>query len=436
MRVLVIGSGGREHALVWKLSQSPLVKKIFVAPGNAGMDDLAESLPLAVDKSVELADFAQSSRIDLTIVGPESPLVFGIVDYFKSRGLKIFGPSKAAARLEGSKGFAKSIMEKYGVPTARFRVFREMKEALGYIQKAPVPIVVKADGLAAGKGVVVAKEREEAARAVTGVLADRIFGEAGSQVVIEECLSGEEVSILAIADGVHCVLLESSQDHKRVFDADQGPNTGGMGAYSPVPMLDSQGIEQVRKKIFEPVLQGMAQEGTPFTGVLYAGLILTSEGPKVLEFNVRFGDPETQTVLPRLKTDLLELTLAAMKGEVDKVPLVWEPKACACVVLASAGYPGKYDVGRTIAGLDKLKDLPDTWVFHAGTRRQGTRVVTAGGRILNVVGLGNTLEAALAKAYQAVDQIQFEGKQFRRDIGAHALSYSQRQERNREAAKK
>ncbi len=433
MRILVIGSGGREHALVWKLAQSPLVKKIFVAPGNAGMDDLAESLPLAVDKSVELADFAQTSRIDLTIVGPESPLVFGIADYFKSRGLKIFGPSKAAARLEGSKAFAKTIMEKVGVPTARFRVFKELKEALEYLEKAPIPIVVKADGLAAGKGVVVAQTREEAAAAVTGILNSRIFGDAGVRVVIEECLFGEEVSILAVADGVRCVLLEPSQDHKRAFDGDQGPNTGGMGAYSPVPMLDSQGIEQVRARIFEPILKGMAQEGAPFAGILYAGLMLTSEGPKVLEFNVRFGDPEAQAVLPRLKTDLLGLFLAAMKGEVDQVPILWDKRACACVVLASSGYPGKYDVGRTITGLDKVKDLPDTWVFHAGTRKKGSRVVTAGGRILNVVGLGDTLEAALGRAYQAADQIQFEGRQFRRDIGAHALKH---QERSRETAKK
>ena len=436
MRILVIGSGGREHALVWKLSKSPLVKKIFVAPGNAGMDEVAESLPLAADKSVELADFAQTSQIDLTIVGPESPLVFGIVDYFNSRGLKIFGPSKAAARLEGSKAFAKTIMEKYGVPTARFRVFKELNEALEYLEKAQVPIVVKADGLAAGKGVIVAQTREEAAAAVTGILSSRIFGDAGVQVVMEECLSGEEVSILAVADGAHCLLLESSQDHKRAFDGDRGPNTGGMGAYSPVPMLDSQGIEQVRARIFEPVLKGMAEEGTPFTGILYAGLMLTAEGPKVLEFNVRFGDPEAQAILPRLKTDLLELFLAAVKGDLDKVPLVWDRSHSACVVLASAGYPGKYDVGRTITGLDKVKDLPDTWVFHAGTRKNGSRIVTSGGRILSVVGLGSTLEAALGRAYQAADQIQFEGKQFRRDIGAHALSYNQHQEKNRETAKK
>ncbi|MBI3615791.1 MAG: phosphoribosylamine--glycine ligase [Candidatus Omnitrophica bacterium] len=435
MRILVIGSGGREHALVWKLAQSPLVKKIFVAPGNAGIDEIAENLPLAADKPVELADFAQSSRIDLTIVGPESPLVFGIVDYFQSRGLKIFGPTKAAARLEGSKAFAKTIMERTGVPTARFQVFRDLKEAVATIEKAPVPIVVKADGLAAGKGVIVAKDREEAVKAVTGILADRVFGEAGGQVVIEECLSGEEVSILAIADGAHCILLESSQDHKRAFDGDQGPNTGGMGAYSPVPMLNGSGIEQVRKKIFEPVLKGMAKEGAPFTGVLYAGLMLTSDGPKVLEFNVRFGDPEAQAVLPRLKSDLMELILAAMKGEIHKVPVAWDSKASACVVLASAGYPGKYDVGRVITGLAQLKDLPDTLVFHAGTRRQGDRLTTSGGRILNVVGLGNNLEKALEKAYQAADQIQFEGKQCRRDIGAHALNFT-RQGRNREIAKR
>ncbi len=423
MRILVLGSGGREHALVWKLSQSRLVKKIFVAPGNGGMGDLAESLPLQADKPVELADFASASRIDLTVVGPEAPLVFGIVDYFKSRGLKIFGPTKAAARLEGSKVFAKQIMERTGVPTARFQAFRELKEALRYLEKLPVPMVVKADGLAAGKGVIVAQTREEAVKAVTAILRDRVFGEAGSQVVIEECLSGEEVSVLAVSDGSRFLLLESAQDHKRVFDADQGPNTGGMGAYSPVPMLEPGGMEQIRKKIFEPVIRGMAQQGTPFTGILYAGLMLTAEGPKVLEFNVRLGDPEAQAVLPRLKGDLVELLVAAVEGRLNRASTIWDSRACACVVLASAGYPGKYDVGRVIAGLNQVADLPDTLVFHAGTKRDGARLVTSGGRILNVVGLGLTLEQALEKCYRAADLIQFEGKQFRRDIGARALKY-------------
>ncbi len=423
MRVLVIGSGGREHALVWKLAQGKRVEKIFVAPGNGGMSDLAECLPLAADKAVELADFSQSARIDMTIVGPESPLVFGIVDYFKSRGLPIFGPSKAAARLEGSKVFAKSLMAQCGVPTAPSHVFRELEEARVFVEGSKMPLVVKADGLAGGKGAIVAKTPQEATQAVNQILGDRIFGDAGGQLVIEEYLTGEEVSILAFVDGSHLTLLAPSQDHKRALEGDEGLNTGGMGAYSPVPMLDSKRIEEIQKKIFEPIVQEMSQQGTPFVGILYAGLVLTREGPKVLEFNVRFGDPEAQAILPRLKTDLMELIVATVEGRLDKVPLVWDPRSCACVVLASAGYPGRYDVGRVITGLEQAADLSDTLIFHAGTKREGGRLVTCGGRILSVVGLGSSLEAALEKAYQAVDQIQFEGKQFRRDIGARALRY-------------
>ncbi|MBI3333610.1 MAG: phosphoribosylamine--glycine ligase [Candidatus Omnitrophica bacterium] len=421
MRILVIGAAGREHALVWKLAQSRKVQKIFAAPGNAGMSDLAECLPLGADKPVELADFAESGRIDLTVVGPEAPLVHGIVDYFRSRGLKIFGPTKAAARLEGSKAFAKSVMEKYGVPTAAFQVFKDQEKALEYLEGVKAPIVVKADGLAGGKGVIVAQTKEEAAKAVNSILKDKIFPEAGEQVVIEECLTGEEASILALVDGTHFLLLEPSQDHKRVFDGDQGPNTGGMGAYSPVPMVDASTIAEIRRKIFEPVVRGMQQEGCPFQGILYAGLMLTPQGPKVLEFNVRLGDPEAQAILPRLKSDLVELILAAMDGRLDQASAEWDSRSCACVVLASAGYPGKYDVGRVITGLNQVSDLEDAWVFHAATRREGNRWVTSGGRILNVVGVGAGLEAALGKAYQAADLVRFEGKHFRRDIGSHAL---------------
>ena len=423
MRILVIGSGGREHALVWKLAQSPRVKKIFVAPSNAGMNHLAEPLPLTADKTVDLANFAFSSKIDLTVVGPEAPLTYGIVDYFQSRKLPIFGPGKAAARLEGSKSFAKTMMQKYGVPTARFRVFRELQEALAYLEESDIPIVVKADGLAGGKGAVVARTKEEAVRTITNILGNRIFGEAGSQVVIEQCLTGEEVSVLAISDGTHFTLLDPSQDHKRAFDHDEGPNTGGMGAYSPVPMVNAKLFEQIRETVFTPMIRGMEKEGTPFQGILYAGLMLTSEGPKVLEFNVRFGDPEAQAILPRLKIDLLDLMLASLEGRLDKIPVSWDSRPSACVVLASGGYPEKYDVGRTITGLDKVSELPDTWVFHAGTKKHGQRLTTCAGRVLNVVSLGNTLEEALEKVYQAVDEIQFEGKQFRRDIGAHALRY-------------
>jgi len=421
VRILVIGSGGREHALVWKLAQSPMVDKIFAAPGNGGIGDLAECLPLGVDKTVELADFAQSSRIDLTVVGPETPLVYGMADYFKSRGLKIFGPSKGAARLEGSKVFAKTIMEKYGVPTARFRLFREEQEALQHVKTLKPPVVVKADGLAAGKGAVVAESREEAIHALTSMLKEKVFGAAGSQVVIEECLQGEEVSVLAIVDGTNFLLLEPSQDHKRALDGDRGPNTGGMGAYSPVPMIGAETLEQVRRKIFGPVVRGMAEQGIPFQGILYAGLMLTAEGPKVLEFNVRFGDPETQAILPRLKSDLAELLLAAVQGQLQGIRLVWDPRTAACVVLASQGYPGKYDMGREITGIKEAQELPETLIFHAGTKREAERWLTVGGRVFGVVGLGDGLESALDRAYQAAEKIQFEGKHFRRDIGARAL---------------
>ena len=423
MRILVIGSGGREHALVWKLSKSKLVKKIFVAPGNSGMEELAESLPIAVDKTVALADFAQSSKVDVTIVGSESPLVYGIADYFASRKLPIFGPTKAAARLEGSKVFSKKLMEKYGVPTAPFRIFRKEEEALGYLEGADFPIVIKADGLAGGKGALVARTHEEARKTVHGILTDRIFGEAGGQVVIEKHLTGEEVSILAFVDGEHFVLLPASQDHKQVFDNDQGPNTGGMGSYCPVPMVTQVLLEEIREKVFEPVVKAMAREGSPFQGILYAGLMLTSRGPQVLEFNVRLGDPEAQSILPLLKGDLMELIQATLERRLHQVKPSWEPRSCACVVLASEGYPGKYDLGREISGLKEVADLQDTLVFHGGTKREPGRLVTWGGRVLDVVGLGDTLESAVERVYDAVAKIRFQGMHFRSDIGTKAIKY-------------
>lgn len=421
MRILVVGSGGREHALAWKLAQCSRVKKVFVAPGNGGVGEVAECLPLAADKTVELADFTASSNIDLTVVGPENPLVYGIVDYFRERKLPIFGPTKAAARLEGSKAFSKQLMQEAGVPTAAFETFTDVAAAEAYLKSAPVPIVVKADGLAAGKGAVVAHSREEALAALHSMLRDRVFGEAGGRVVIEDYLEGEEVSVLGILDGDHALLLEPSQDHKRAFDGDQGPNTGGMGAICPVPRVDPALLAQIRTQIFEPVLRRMRMQGTPFQGILYAGLMLTPEGPKVLEFNVRFGDPETQTILPRLKNDFADLLMGAVEGRLNRFKLEWDPRAAACVVLASEGYPGKYDLGREITGLRDAADLPNAVVFHAGTRREGNRVLTSGGRVLNVVGLGDTLEAAVHRAYEAAEKIQFHGKQFRTDIGARAL---------------
>jgi len=421
MRILVVGSGGREHALVWKIAQSPQVDAIFAAPGNAGVAELAECLPLPIDKTVELADFAASQQIDLTVIGPETPLVNGIVDYFRERKLPIFGPTKAAAWLEGSKGFAKTLMQRCGVPTARFAIFRELDAALAEVKRVGAPVVVKADGLATGKGVVVAQTPEEAVHAVTRMLRERVFGESGSQVVIEDCLQGEEVSVMAFVDGSHVALLEPSQDHKRALDGDQGPNTGGMGAYSPVPMVGSETLDEIRRKVFEPIVHTMAQEGTPFKGLLYAGLMLTAEGPKVLEFNVRFGDPEAQALLPRLKTDLVDLLLACVEGRVDQVRLEWDPRACACVVLASQGYPGKYDMGREISGVKEASEQEGVVLFQAGTRREGGRLLTCGGRVFGVTGLGTSLDEALRRAYQAAEKIRFEGMHFRRDIGAHAL---------------
>ncbi len=421
MKILVVGSGGREHALVWKLAQSPRVTKIFAAPGNGGIAELAECLPFNADKTKELADFASAQSIDLTVVGPESPLVYGMVDYFQSRGLAIFGPTKAAARLEGSKAFAKELMAACGVPTAEFRNFRDPEEAYQYLDRCQGQVVVKADGLASGKGVIVTQSREEAKQAVKGIMGDRIFGDSGAQVVIEERLQGEEVSVLGIVDGSECVLLAPSQDHKQAWDGDQGPNTGGMGAYSPVPWLDAAKLESIRKTIFEPVIRRMKSEGTPFQGVLYAGLMLTASGPKVLEFNVRFGDPETQAILPRLKSDLAELLWAAVEGKVSQVSPAWDSRVCGCVALASQGYPTKYDVGREIRGVENLSDWSQGLIFHAGTRQEGKRLITTGGRVLSVVGLGDTLEAALEQAYQAIGKISFEGMQYRRDIGHHAL---------------
>jgi len=370
---------------------------------------------------VELANFAAASLIDLTLVGPEGPLVHGIVDYFQQRGLPIFGPTKSAARLEGSKVFAKEIMQRYGVPTARFEAFHDLEEAIRHLERSPIPVVIKADGLAGGKGAIVAHSREEAIQAATHLLRDHLFGNAGTPVVVEECLQGEEVSILGVVDGPQVVLLEPSQDHKRAREGDQGPNTGGMGAYSPVSMLTPAQIQRIQTKIFEPVVQGMVAEGSPFRGILYAGLMLTADGPKVLEFNVRWGTPKTQVLLPRLRSDLVEGILAALEGRLDKVSLSWDPRVAGCVVLASQGYPGRYDLGREITGVGKAAEMPDTLIFHAGTKREGSRLLTYGGRVLNVVALGETLEEVRRKAYQAVDRIRFEGMQFRRDIGARAL---------------
>jgi phosphoribosylamine--glycine ligase len=421
MKVLVIGSGGREHALVWKLAQSPRVTKLFCAPGNAGIADLAECLPIGATEIASLAAFAAGEKIDLTVVGPEAPLCAGIVDIFQTCGLGIFGPNQSAARLEGSKVFSKQLLLKYKVPTAVAAIFDNADAARAHLRKVGAPVVVKADGLAAGKGVIVASSVEEAERSVTDIMEQRIFGAAGAQVVIEECLRGEELSVMALVDGKSFRTLASAQDHKRALDGDRGPNTGGMGAYSPTPVLDKKLDAQVAD-IFQRTLAGLQAEGIDYHGVLYAGLMITERGPQVLEFNCRFGDPETQAVLPRLKSDLVEVVEATIDGSLDGLKLAWKPEAAVCVVMAAGGYPGSYQKGLPIAGLKEAAKLDSVCVFHAGTRRQDDgAIVTDGGRILGVTALGRTIDGAARRAYEAVEQIHFDGAQFRRDIAARAM---------------
>jgi phosphoribosylamine--glycine ligase len=428
MKVLVIGSGGREHALVWKISQSRAyrqagkkIEKIYCAPGNAGITELAECVNIRSDNIPELKKFAIDQKIDLTIIGPEAPLAAGIVDEFKKNGLKIFGPSKAASKLEGSKIYAKEIMKKYDVPTAEFAEFTNEKEAINYLQDSNLPIVVKADGLAAGKGVVVARDFEEAEEAVHRMLVEREFGEASSKIIIEECLVGQEASILAFSDGKHLTVMQSAQDHKRIFDNDMGPNTGGMGAYSPAPMVTDKILKEVEDKVFRRMIDGMQKEGAPFVGVLYAGIMITKEGPKVLEFNVRFGDPETQPILMRLKTDIVDIIEHILEGKLDKIKIEWDKRAAVCVVLASKGYPGEYEKGKEISGLNDTKALKDAVVFHSGTSLKNGKVVTYGGRVLGVTAMADTIESAIKRAYSVVHMVKFDGMHYRSDIGRKAL---------------
>jgi phosphoribosylamine--glycine ligase len=423
MKILVVGSGGREHALAWKLSQSPLAEVVYCAPGNAGTARDVRNLNIAADDIPRLVKFAEENAIDLTVVGPEAPLVAGITDAFQKRGLLVFGPSAAAARLEGSKVFTKRLLRKANIPTAAFAVFSNFAEAEQYISDGDEqPMVVKADGLAAGKGVFVCANRQEAREAVRSILADRSFGDAGAQVVIEECLVGEEASILAIVDGDTIVPLDVSQDHKRALDGDEGPNTGGMGAYCPAPVVTPEIMDEIVRRVLIPTVHTMKQDGCPFNGVLYAGLMLTAGGPRVLEYNVRFGDPEAQPVLMRLKTDLLEILHLAASGKLDQLEgLEWDPRPAVCVVMASEGYPGGYAKGATITGIEQADQLPDTKVFHAGTALDGDNVVNSGGRVLGVTALGDTLADARERAYAAVDLISWNGAWCRRDISDKAL---------------
>ncbi len=421
MKILVVGSGGREHAIVWKLAHSPLADEIYCAPGNAGIADLAECVNIPADDVDTLLEFAQAEGIGLTVVGPEAPLAAGIVDKFTAAGLKIFGPSQKAAMIEGSKALAKEIMEKYNIPTAKYAAFRDKAAALAYLDANPAPIVVKADGLAAGKGVVVAMTTTEAKEAVESMLSGNAFGEAGARVVIEEYLEGEEVSVLAFSDGKTVLPMVSAQDHKRVFDDDKGPNTGGMGAYSPTPIYTPQLAEQVVQQVLQPAVDGLRQEGRLYKGVLYAGLMLTKQGVKVLEFNARFGDPETQAVLMRLQSDLVEIMLAVIDERLHEHELVWTEDAAVCVVMASGGYPGSYAKGQPISGLEQAAELADTVVFHAGTKFSAQQVVSDGGRVLGVTACAPSIKEAIDKAYAAVDLISWPDCFCRRDIGAKAL---------------
>lgn len=422
MKVLLLGSGGREHVLAWKISQSPLLTKLFVSPGNAGIREIAECVPLSLSDLDGLITFAKKESIDLTVVGPEAPLVDGIWDRFHAEGLKLFGPSRDAAELEGSKAFSKDMMHKYGIPTAHYEVFSNVNEAKHYAVEAEMPVVIKADGLAAGKGVVICKSSQEAVETLTRMMSEGAFGDAGKKVIIEELLEGEELSVLALTDGESVIPLASSQDHKRVYDYDRGPNTGGMGAYSPCPQVSREKFLEIVDISVKPMIKGMAAEGKPYRGLLYAGIMLTEKGPYVLEYNCRFGDPEAQAVIPRLKSDLLPVMMEIAEGKLKTKVLEWHEKACLAVVLASGGYPGAFEKGRVVAGLESCKNLADVHVFHAGTElnAQG-KVVTAGGRVFTVAGLGETLREAQEHAYQAVGKIQFEGVHYRRDIGKKAL---------------
>ena len=420
MKVLVIGSGGREHALVWKISQSPMVDKIYCAPGNAGIAQLAECVAIKAEDLDGLLDFALQNEIGLTVVGPEVPLTMGVVDKFQEKGLKIFGPSGRAAEIEGSKTFAKDLMAKYGIPTAKYGAFIDAEEAKAFLAEVGLPCVVKADGLAAGKGVLICETKEEAETAVDDILVDNKFGNAGSRVVVEEFLTGQEVSMLAFSDGKTIVPMVSSQDHKRIWDGDKGLNTGGMGAYSPAPVYTPDVHEIVVPQVLEATIKAMEQEGRPFAGILYAGLMLTADGPKVLEFNARFGDPETQAVLPRLKSDLVEIFLAIIDGRLNEMNIEWYEEAAVCVVMASGGYPETSDKGRVITGMKEAEET-GTIVFHAGTKETDGNIVTNGGRVLAISALGKDIAEAIANAYKGVEKVKFENMQYRTDIGKKAF---------------
>lgn len=418
MRVLVVGGGGREHAICWALKKSPKVSQLYCAPGNGGIAEVAECVPLQVNQFAEIAEFAIDNAVDLVVIGPDDPLSEGIVDHLEAKQIPVFGPRQNAAILESSKVFSKELFKKYNIPTAAYESFNDYSLALDYLRKQPIPVVIKADGLAAGKGVVVAQTMEEAEKALHDIMVTRIFGDSGNQVVIEEFLSGQEMSILSFVDGHVVKPMVPAQDHKAVFDNDKGPNTGGMGTYTPLPHIPQSVIDEAIETIIKPTAAAMVSEGRPFRGVLFAGLMITPQGPKTIEFNARFGDPETQVVLPRLKTDLLDIFLAAVNGHLEQMDIQWSEEAAVCVILASEGYPGSYPKGLPIEGLN---DVKDAIVFHAGTALKDGQIVTNGGRVLGVTALGKDIAEARTKAYAEADRIHFQGKHCRSDIAKKAL---------------
>jgi phosphoribosylamine--glycine ligase len=425
MKILVIGSGGREHALVWKINQSPLVRKIYCAPGNAGTSEIAENVTIEPTDIKSLADFALKNSVDLTVVGPELPLTLGIVNEFESQGLSIFGPTQEASEIEGSKVFAKDIMKKYGIPTAQYESFDSPDKAKDYILRQAqddTPLVIKADGLAAGKGVIISHARDEAMRAVDSIMVKKVFGSAGEKVIIEEYLSGEEVSFMAFSDGEDIVPLASTQDHKQIYDGDRGPNTGGMGAYSPAPIITETLNRYIIETIMKPLVLGMKKEGRCYKGILYAGLIIVNGKPLVLEFNCRFGDPETQPILVRMKNDIVSVMMSAVEGRLKGKEIQWCNEASVCVVMAAGGYPDIYEKGKEIKGLDEAKKIEDLVIFHAGTVKKNSRVLTNGGRVLGVTSLGADIKDAIERAYRGVKTISWEGVYYRKDIGRKALS--------------
>lgn len=421
MKILVIGNGGREHALVWKIAQSPLVSEIFCTEGNPGIEDMAHTVPVKVDDIFGLLNFAKEKMIDLSVVGPELPLTLGIVDLFEEAGLKIFGPSKKAAELEGSKAFTKTLLEQNNIPTAKYRFFTSLEEARTYLKNQKFPLVIKADGLAAGKGVIICNSLVSAFKAIEEIMGEKIFGDAGNKIVIEEFLEGEEVSILAFSDGENILPLEAAQDHKAIYDGDKGPNTGGMGAYSPTPIITDTLSKDVLENILNPAVHALLQGGRIYKGILYAGLMITNEGPKVLEFNVRFGDPETQPILMRMESDIVPLFLAAIDGNLNNQKIKWRNEASVCVVMASTGYPGRYPKGEEIFGLDKLKNSTSSMVFHAGTKKTDNKLITNGGRVLGVTSLGKSISEAIDNTYKTVSQISWKSSYFRKDIGRKAI---------------